>query len=211
MILSKRDNDETALGEIFPYWEILTVQRTFFIDERIPEEIRNMEQQSIDIYKRALKSGSEKKRDINLVIVDEDKEYDINNRIQKSFVNHLCMTDNDERKPDILQGMSGRPNVEDLVKEDIIYENTDENDAINGRTKISTRETDSTGQIFAVDSDQPAMLESYTIPKPQIKLHLKNCDEEFYATHQTFLNPDAVYLVVANLNDKDNTNHEHGM
>lgn len=41
----------------------------FISDESIPAEIRNMEQRAIDIFLRALKSGSEKKKNINLIIV----------------------------------------------------------------------------------------------------------------------------------------------
>ncbi|XP_052106691.1 uncharacterized protein LOC127739139 [Mytilus californianus] len=142
------------------------------------------------------------------------------------------MKDKNERESESSSDMSKTQNIypKNVDIEDIIYERVDDKDAINVRTKSSTMETDSTGRVLAVESDQPNIFDtnpqtSDETASKELSAIFKSAvvlkddedytltlwdfagDEEFYATHQTFLNPDAVYLVVANLNDKDQDKH----
>ncbi|XP_071161708.1 uncharacterized protein [Mytilus edulis] len=270
-------------------------------DGKIPVEIRNMDQHSIDIYLRALKSGSEKRRDINLVIVgkkgagktslvhrlfgedfanlestngieihrrqckiksdewtrigekDKDKESDINNRIMESVVQQFYINSKDQSTSESLHGMIERQHEyqniptsfekEEILyerikkKKDVVYERVEEkDDVVTVEVGINTTERDSPVHVLVKEPHQPPSLEwddSQKTPKQIASEELSALfksgvvlndkaedyttltlwdfagDEEFYATHQTFLNPDAVYLLVANLNDKDNDNENH--
>ncbi|CAG2226355.1 unnamed protein product [Mytilus edulis] len=117
---------------------------------------------------------------------------------------------------------------------DVIYERiVDKDDVNNDRIESSRQEINISVPVLVQETDQPsndimqtseqmASKELSAISNTDVVLKDEEDfttltlwdfagDEEFYATHQTFLNQDAVYILVANLNDKDkdNANHEH--
>ncbi|VDH96323.1 Hypothetical predicted protein [Mytilus galloprovincialis] len=272
-------------------------------DDRIPIAIRKMEPWSIELYLKTLKSGSEKRRDLTLVVVGKkgagktslvrrlfgeeltnlestngieihrrqckiksdqwtkkaDKDSDFNKRILESVVEQLYLNEKEQILSESSPGMLDKniyPNIAESLDEeeividdkvdviygkiaddnDVIYERVVDKDEVNNdRIESSRQEIDISVPVLVQETDQPSneiMQTSEQIASKELSAFsdtdvvLKDDedfttltlwdfagDEEFYATHQTFLNPDAVYILVANLNDKDkdNANHEHGM
>ncbi|XP_063436943.1 uncharacterized protein LOC134718375 [Mytilus trossulus] len=229
-------------------------------DSKIPEQIKKMDHESIAIYLNALESGSERRRDINLIIVGKKsvgktslvrrlfgeelqsvkstngieihrrrcrinlsnwewnklldtrivKETSINNRILQSIVKELHQ---DKEKP--------KHDISEISSSDQI--STDDNKAT------------ITKNIEHDEEPQPKMNYQFAYPEitesPFSKLAKDELlsiigsavdlqdedgyanltvwdfagDIEYYNTHQTFLNSEAIFLVVANLHDIDDT------
>ncbi|XP_076081056.1 uncharacterized protein LOC143051963 [Mytilus galloprovincialis] len=229
-------------------------------DSKIPEQIKKMDHESIDIYLNALESGSERRRDINLIIVGKKsvgktslvrrlfgeelqsvkstngieihrrrcrinlsnwewnkvldtrlvKETSINNRILQSIVKKLHQ-DKEKPKHDILE-ISSSDQISTDDNKDTITKNIEHDKEPQPKMNyqfaypeiteppISKLAKDELLSIIGSavglqDEDDSANLTVWDFAG----------DIEYYNTHQTFLNSEAIFLVVANLHDIDDT------
>ncbi|XP_076115762.1 uncharacterized protein LOC143083389 isoform X2 [Mytilus galloprovincialis] len=221
------------------------------IEDEVPTEIQLMtDKRSVELYLKLLQSGSEKKRDIRLVIVGKkgagktslikklfgeditdvtstngieirtikckamsddgvwnkldgtNEEAEINARLLKQYKVTIEESVEDESMvSETVSGQSEIPSVysESIVKPHVSTESTIKLPVTNQQPNQSIEET---------RKDIETMLKS------NVDLHDKEeyatlllwdfaGDEEFYHTHQTFLSPDAIYLVVTKLNEAD--------
>ncbi|CAG2211974.1 unnamed protein product [Mytilus edulis] len=214
-------------------------------DSKIPEQIKKMDHESIAIYLNALESGSERRRDINLIIVGKKsvgktslvrrlfgeelqsvkstngieihrrrcrinlsnwewnkvldtrlvKETSINNRILQSIVKELHQ-DKEKPKHDILE-ISSSDQISTDDNKGTITKNIEHDE------RTSTQKNELSDELLSIigsavdlqDEDGYANLTVWDFAG----------DIEYYNTHQTFLNSEAIFLVVANLHDIDDT------
>ncbi|XP_076081052.1 uncharacterized protein LOC143051960 [Mytilus galloprovincialis] len=232
-------------------------------DSKIPEQIKKMDHESIAIYLNALESGSERRRDINLIIVGKKsvgktslvrrlfgeelqsvkstngieihrrrcrinlsnwewnkvldtrlvKETSINNRILQSIVKKLHQH-KEKPKHDILE-ISSSDQISTDDNEDTITKNIEHDD------KPQPKRAKMNYQFAYPEITKPpisklAKDELLSIIGSAVDLQDEDDyanltvwdfagDIEYYNTHQTFLNSEAIFLVVANLHDIDDT------
>ncbi|VDI17122.1 Hypothetical predicted protein [Mytilus galloprovincialis] len=219
-----------------------------------------MDEKSINIYLKALATGSERRRDINLVIVGKKgvgktslvrrlfgenikdvkstngieihrrrcrislndwewnkipdttamKESSINNRLLLSMVKEIHEGRETENKK--------------MSENSLLYvRESDENEGNKDNTTkgqdmhfSSHKEFTSADDTTTSHSSELALQMLSSIIKPDLDLEDEDShatltvwdfagDKEFYDTHQTFLTPEAIYIVVANLDDIDGT------
>ncbi|CAC5363160.1 unnamed protein product [Mytilus coruscus] len=229
-----------------------------------------MDEESINIYLKALETGSEQRRDINLVIVGKQgvgktslvrrlfgeniadvkstngieihrrrcrislnnwecnkipdttamKESSINNRLLQSMVKELHHGRENENKHMF------KTSSLDMLELD----ENEENECITATGQVTKQLHDlqfSTDEQLTISesitsshSSELALQMLSSIIRPDLDLQDEDShasltvwdfagDKEFYNTHQTFLNPEAIYLVVANLADINST-ESHG-
>ncbi|XP_071141381.1 probable serine/threonine-protein kinase roco8 isoform X2 [Mytilus edulis] len=221
-----------------------------FVDV-VPTEIKSMtDKQSVPLYLHLLESGSEKKRDIRLVVVGK-KEAGKTSLLRRLFSEGIedvhstngieihtitCKTKSD----DGIWNKSDGSNEESKIQAGLLKQYREIIKApittdLNGRMDESTEPETSSQQPEIRKHHVTAELQVNTsestqrpdrffeqtkkdlekMLKSDVNSHDKEeyatllfwdfaGDEEFYHTHQTFLSPDAIYLVVANLSEADN-------
>ncbi|XP_063436895.1 uncharacterized protein LOC134718331 [Mytilus trossulus] len=227
-------------------------------DSKIPEQIKKMDHESIDIYLNALESGSERRRDINLIIVGKKsagktslvrrlfgeelqsvkstngieihrrrcrinlsncewnkvldtglvKEASINNRMLQSIVKKMHQ-DKEKPKHDILE-ISDQISTDDnkgTITKNIEY---DEESQPKMNYQFAYPEiTESPFSKLAKDELLSIIGSAVDLQDEDDYANLTVWDFagdiEYYNTHQTFLNSEAIFLIVANLHDTDDT------
>ncbi|XP_063442140.1 uncharacterized protein LOC134722449 [Mytilus trossulus] len=236
-------------------------------DDNVPTEVRLMsDKKSLPLYLKLLESGSEKKRDIRLVIVGE-KGAGKTSFLKRLFEEEIgdvtstngieihrikCLAESDDGIWDKLEGINEevelhkrllQPYEESLKSQ--VNVNSKESvegteykiDSNNKQTSSSekrkmTKSVNSASQSLdilqptneSVSREHPfeqAEKEVKSMLQSEVDLRDKGNyatlllwdfagDTEFYQTHQTFLSPDAIYLVVTKLN-KSNDNEAQEM
>ncbi|XP_063438288.1 uncharacterized protein LOC134719215 [Mytilus trossulus] len=227
-------------------------------DSKIPEQIKKMDHESIAIYLNALESGSERRRDINLIIVGKKsvgktslvrrlfgeelqsvkstngieihrrrcrinlsnwewnkvldtrlvKETSINNRMLQSIVKKMHQ-DKEKPKHDILE-ISDQISTDD--NKGTITKNIEHDEESQPKMNYQFAYPEITELPFS----KLAKDELLSIIGSAVDLQDEDGyanltvwdfagDIEYYNTHQTFLNSEAIFLVVANLHDIDDT------
>ncbi|CAC5371597.1 unnamed protein product [Mytilus coruscus] len=228
------------------------------VRNKIPDQITNMDETSIKIYLKALETGSERRRDINLVIVGKKgvgktslvrrlfgeniddvkstngieihrrrcrislnnwewnkipdttamKESSINNRLLLSMVKEIHQGRETEN-----QKMSENSSF-DVLESDGNEENKDNTATGQDLHFSSHKEFALSDDTTTSHSSELALQMLSSIIRPDLDLQDEDShatltvwdfagDKEFYNTHQTFLTPEAIYIVVANLDDID--------
>ncbi|XP_076084623.1 uncharacterized protein LOC143055372 [Mytilus galloprovincialis] len=233
--------------------EETTKVKNEIIDDVVPTEIKSMtDKQSVPLYLHLLESGSEKKRDIRLVVVGK-KEAGKTSLLRRLFSEGIedvhstngieihtitCKTKSDDGIWNKSDGSNEESKIQagllrqyrEIIKASITTD-------LNGRMDESTEPETSSQQPeirkhhvtaeFQVNPSESTQRQDQLFEqtekdlekmlKSDVNFHDKEeyatllfwdfaGDEEFYHTHQTFLSPDAIYLVVANLseaNDKE--------
>ncbi|XP_063436869.1 ankyrin repeat and sterile alpha motif domain-containing protein 1B-like [Mytilus trossulus] len=229
-------------------------------DSKIPEQIKNMDHESIDIYLNALESGSERRRDINLIIVGK-KSVGKTSLVRRLFGEELqsvkstngieihrrrCRINlsNCEWNKVLDTGLVKEASINNRILQSIVKELHQNKEKpkhdileISSSDQISTDDNKGkfTKNIEHDEESQPKMNYQFAYPEitesPLSKLakdellsiigsavDLQDEDDyanltvwdfagdiEYYNTHQTFLNSEAIFLVVANLHDIDDT------
>lgn len=172
---------------------------------------------------------------------DRDNESGYRIRLKKSFVKELCSNKNDQRtsenilqrkSPNIAETLSKGESVVERIEEieNDLYEHVLDKDNIIYRRTETTR-GNNPAYVLVQESNKPTVPILQTSNQIVSELSAVSNeilnddgdyttltlwdfagDEDFYATHQTFLHQNAVYLVVVNLNDKEdkNENNKHG-
>ncbi|XP_076081103.1 uncharacterized protein LOC143052014 [Mytilus galloprovincialis] len=230
-------------------------------DSKIPEQIKKMDHESIAIYLNALESGSERRRDINLIIVGKKsvgktslvrrlfgeelqsvkstngieihrrrcrinlsnwewnkvldtrlvKETSINNRMLQSIVKKLHQ-DKEKPKHDILEISSSDQISTDDNKGTITKNIEHDEEPQPKRAKMNYQFaypeiTESPLSKLAKDELLSIIGSAVDLQDEDGYANLTVWDFagdiEYYNTHQTFLNSEAIFLVVANLHDID--------
>ncbi|XP_063436865.1 uncharacterized protein LOC134718301 [Mytilus trossulus] len=227
-------------------------------DSKIPEQIKKMDHESIAIYLNALESGSERRRDINLIVVGKKsvgktslvrrlfgeelqsvkstngieihrrrcridlsnwewnkvldtrlvKETSINNRMLQSIVKKMHQ-DKEKPKHDILE-ISDQISTDDnkgTITKNIEH---DEEPQPKMNYQFAYQEiTESPLSKLAKDELLSIIRSAVDLQDEDGYANLTVWDFagdiEYYNTHQTFLNSEAIFLVVANLHDTDDT------
>ncbi|XP_076080554.1 uncharacterized protein LOC143051544 isoform X2 [Mytilus galloprovincialis] len=245
-------------------------------DSKIPEQIKKMDHESIAIYLNALESGSERRRDINLIIVGKKsvgktslvrrlfgeevqsvkstngieihrrrcrinlsnwewnkvldtrlvKETSINNRILQSIVKELHQ-DKEKPKHDILE-ISSSDQISQDDNKGTITKNIEHDKEPQPKMNYQFAYPEITESPLPLDIKQPTTNQSESpfskLAKDELLSIIGSAvdlqdedgyanltvwdfagDIEYYNTHQTFLNSEAIFLVVANLHDIDDT------
>ncbi|CAG2236180.1 unnamed protein product [Mytilus edulis] len=227
----------------------------------VPTEIRLMtDKRSVELYLKLLESGSEKKRDIRLVVVgkkgagktslikrlfgEDNTDVTSTNGIEIHKIKCKAMSDDGiwnkldgnyeetETHARLLKEYEGKLQDKGTTEEPVqsqfaIKDNTPATSFDESKTsgtvyqqpKIMTSLVTTESQVEPpVTSQKPnqsleqAKKDIETMLKSNVDLHDKEeyatlllwdfaGDEEFYHTHQTFLSPDAIYLVVTKLNE----------
>ncbi|CAG2196640.1 RP-L37Ae [Mytilus edulis] len=232
-------------------------------DSKIPEQIKKMDHESIAIYLNALESGSERRRDINLIIVGKKsvgktslvrrlfgeelqsvkstngieihrrrcrinlsnwewnkvldtrlvKETSINNRILQSIVKELHQ-DKEKPKHDILEiSSSDQISTDDnkgTITKNIEHDEEPQPKHAKMNYQFAYPEiTESPLSKLAKDELLSIIGSAVDLQDEDGYANLTVWDFagdiEYYNTHQTFLNSEAIFLVVANLHDIDDT------
>ncbi|XP_071175749.1 uncharacterized protein [Mytilus edulis] len=221
-------------------------------DDNVPTEIRLMsDKKSLPLYLKLLESGSEKKRDIRLVIVGE-KGAGKTSFLKRLFEEEIgevtstngieihrikCLAESDDGIWNKLEGINEeaelhkrllQPYDESLksqvnVNSKASVEGTGYKiDSIDKPTSSSAKSVNSASQSLNILQPKNASV-SHEHPFEQAEKEIKSMlqsevdlrdkedyatlllwdfagDTEFYQTHQTFLSPDAIYIVVTKLN-----------
>ncbi|XP_063408102.1 uncharacterized protein LOC134691488 [Mytilus trossulus] len=233
------------------------------IEDEVPNEIKLMtDKRSVELYLKLLESGSEKKRDIRLVVVgkkgagktslikrlfgEDNTDVTSTNGIEIHKIKCKAMSDDGiwnkfdgnyeetEIHARLLKEYEEKLQDKGTIKEPVeshiaIKDNTpatsfDESKksgTVYQQPKIMTPLVTTESQVEppVTSQQQHQLLEQAkkdieTMLKSNVDLHDKEDyatlflwdfagDEEFYHTHQTFLSPDAIYLVVTKLNEAD--------
>ncbi|CAG2223057.1 unnamed protein product [Mytilus edulis] len=232
-------------------------------DSKIPEQIKKMDHESIAIYLNALESGSERRRDINLIIVGKKsvgktslvrrlfgeelqsvkstngieihrrrcrinlsnwewnkvldtrlvKETSINNRMLQSIVKELHQ-DKEKPKHDILEiSSSDQISTDDnkgTITKNIEHDEEPQPKHAKMNYQFAYPEiTESPLSKLAKDELLSIIGSAVDLQDEDGYANLTVWDFagdiEYYNTHQTFLNSEAIFLVVANLHDIDDT------
>ncbi|XP_063436948.1 death-associated protein kinase 1-like [Mytilus trossulus] len=229
-------------------------------DNKIPEQIKKMDHESIAIYLNALESGSERRRDINLIIVGK-KSVGKTSLVRRLFGEELqsvkstngieihrrrCRINlsNWEWNKLLDTRLVKEASINNRILQSIVKEWHQEKEKpkhdileISSSDQISTDDNKGTitKNIEKDEEPQPKMNYQFAYPEitesPLSKLAKDELlsiigsavdlqdedgyanltvwdfagDIEYYNTHQTFLNSEAIFLVVANLHDTDDT------
>ncbi|VDI67113.1 Hypothetical predicted protein [Mytilus galloprovincialis] len=206
-----------------------------FEDNKIPIGIKLMsDKEFVPLYLKLLESGSEKKKDIRLVVVGKKGTG------KTSLVKRLLGEDIHNVRLSSTNGIDihkirckANYNDGEWYKLDGNNEETERHARLLKPYKEtlisqSKRHMDASVEAKSIKVDHPigfkqqpshllleqAFKEIESMLQSKIDLHDKEeyatlflwdfaGDEEFYHTHQTFLSPDAIYLVLANLNEAD--------
>ncbi|VDI67110.1 Hypothetical predicted protein [Mytilus galloprovincialis] len=255
-ILDIRDIEE-KLDKKFQYrtaieMRMQTLEKENFADDKVPIEIRQMSNKKyVPLYLKLLESGSEKKRDIRLVIVGKKGtgKTSLLKRLFREDINNSELTSTNGIE---IHRIRCKANYDDGIwyKLDGINEETelharllkpyDETLTGQGKQPIEVlaeatgtqakpytpdtipyirESTELEAKTFIATENQPANLsieqaftDIETMLKSKVDLDDREeyatlllwdfaGDDEFYHTHQTFLSPDAIYLVVTKLNE----------
>ncbi|XP_063436951.1 uncharacterized protein LOC134718384 [Mytilus trossulus] len=229
-------------------------------DSKIPEQIKKMDHESIAIYLNALESGSERRRDINLIIVGKKsvgktslvrrlfgeelqsvkstngieihrrrcrinlsnwewnkvldtglvKETSINNRMLQSIVKELHQ-DKEKPKHDILE-ISSSDQISTDDNKGKITKNIEHDEEPQPKMNYQFAYPEITESPFSKLAKDELLSMIRSAVDLQDEDGYANLtvwdfagDIEYYNTHQTFLNSEAIFLVVANLHDIDDT------
>ncbi|XP_071122877.1 uncharacterized protein [Mytilus edulis] len=231
--------------------------------DEVPTEIKLMtDKRSVELYLKLLQSGSEKKRDIRLVIVgkkgagktslikrlfgEDNTDVTSTNGIEIRTIKCKAMSDdgvwnkldgtNEEAEIHARLLKQYKGTIEESVEDETHEAVTDNtlieskvSETVSGQSEISPVYSESTvkPQVSTESTIKPPVTnqqpnQSIEEAKKDIETMLKSNvdlndkeeyatlllwdfagDEEFYHTHQTFLSPDAIYLVVTKLNEAD--------
>ncbi|CAG2218760.1 unnamed protein product [Mytilus edulis] len=202
-------------------------------DDVVPTEIKLMaDKRSIDLYLKLLESGSEKKRDIRLVVVGKQGAgktslirrlfgEDITDKNEATEALGRLLKEFEEQLQD--KGTKEKPVESHMAIKDkrpaISYDESMKSETVSMQPKIirPLEEPLVTPQQSSQSSEQAARdFETMLTAKSKVDRHDKEeyatfllwdfaGDEEFYHTHQTFLSQDAMYLVVTKLNEADDS------
>ncbi|VDI20617.1 Hypothetical predicted protein [Mytilus galloprovincialis] len=231
------------------------------IEDEVPTEIKLMtDKRSVELYLKLLESGSEKKRDIRLVVVgkkgagktslikrlfgEDNTDVTSTNGIEIHKIKCKAMSDDGiwnkldgnyeetETHARLLKEYEGKLQDKGTTEEPVqsqfaIKDNTPATSFDESKTsgtvyqqpKIMTPLVTTESQVEPPVTSQKtnqsleqAKKDIETMLQSNVDLHDKEeyatlllwdfaGDEEFYHTHQTFLSPDAIYLVVTKLNE----------
>ncbi|CAC5393339.1 unnamed protein product [Mytilus coruscus] len=230
-----------------------------------------MDEESINIYLKALETGSEQRRDINLVIVGKKgvgktslvrrlfgenirdvkstngieihrrrcrislnnwewnkipdttamKESSINNRLLQSMVKELHQRRENENKHMFETSSLDMLELQENEENKCITATSQVTKQLHGLQFSTDEQLTTSESMTSSHSSELALQMLSNIIRPDLDLQDEDShasltvwdfagDKAFYNTHQTFLNPEAIYLVVANLADINGT-ESHGI
>ncbi|VDI79971.1 Hypothetical predicted protein [Mytilus galloprovincialis] len=200
-------------------------------DSKIPEQIKKMDHESIAIYLNALESGSERRRDINLIIVGK-KSVGKTSLVRRLFGEELQSVKSTNGIE--IHRRRCRINLSNWEWNKVLDTRLVKETSINNRIlqaqspKIlnMTKEPQPKRAKMNYQFAYPEITESplSKLAKDELLSIIGSAvdlqdedgyanltvwdfagDIEYYNTHQTFLNSEAIFLVVANLHDIDDT------
>ncbi|VDI17148.1 Hypothetical predicted protein, partial [Mytilus galloprovincialis] len=237
---------EMLLSSIKQKLEWLVKRNENIADDKVPVEIRLMSNRKyVPLYLKLLESGSEKKRDIRLVIVGKKGtgKTSLLKRLFGEKINNRKLTSTNGIE---IHRTRCKANSDDGIWHRIVGNNEDTErharllkpyeETLTSQGNQPTDMTEATANQDTINTPatilykreitplisterQPANLsleqafsDIETMLVSQVDLNDKEeyatlllwdfaGDEEFYHTHQTFLSPDAIYLVVTKLNE----------